>query len=145
LYRLKKPKKCKDKRVIKSQKTIWDLYSSRLSLRFFSAHVLKWYVFVRNVRKKLKTQTKNYHLPVHTLLQMKQCGQINQPHVFRIFQTPHLGDIGRPCKGLTSTQLSLLQRYDPSSDTSQSKYFTDNDTIGFFIAKFVKKTEWARH
>ncbi|WAQ93611.1 NSUN6-like protein [Mya arenaria] len=56
-------------------------------------------------------------------------------------QHPHLGDTGRPCKGLTATQLSLLQRYDPTSDTSQSKYFTDNDTIGFFIAKFVKKKE----
>lgn len=53
-------------------------------------------------------------------------------------QTPHLGDVGRPCKGLTSGHLEMLQRYDPSSDTSKSKYFTDNDTIGFFIAKFVK-------
>jgi len=54
---------------------------------------------------------------------------------------PHLGDIGRPCKGLSKDQLNLLQRYDPSSDTSKSKYFTDNDTIGFFIAKFVKITD----
>ncbi|XP_045168812.2 tRNA (cytosine(72)-C(5))-methyltransferase NSUN6-like [Mercenaria mercenaria] len=53
-------------------------------------------------------------------------------------QNPHLGDVGRPCKGLSSSQCNMLQRFDPTSVTSKSKYFTDNDTIGFFIAKFVK-------
>lgn len=56
-------------------------------------------------------------------------------------QIPHLGDIGRPCKGLKNEHLNNLQRFDPSSAMSQSKYFTDNDTIGFFIAKFVKATD----
>lgn len=56
-------------------------------------------------------------------------------------QTPHLGDVGRPCKGLTSLQCNMLQRFDPTGVTTKSKYFTDNDTIGFFIAKFVKTTD----
>ena len=56
-----------------------------------------------------------------------------------VFQTPHLGDIGRPCEGLTNDQLQTLQRFDPCGTESKSQYFTDNDTIGFFIAKFVKE------
>ena len=61
--------------------------------------------------------------------------------VFSVLQIPHLGDVGRPCKGLTKSQCDMLQRFDPSSVTSKSKYFTDNDTIGFFIAKFIKVDE----
>ncbi|KAL4222553.1 hypothetical protein ACF0H5_018592 [Mactra antiquata] len=60
------------------------------------------------------------------------------PELSLVEQVPHLGDVGRPCKDLTPEQAKLLQRFDPTSVTSKSQCFTDNDTIGFFIAKFVK-------
>ncbi|XP_072029543.1 uncharacterized protein [Amphiura filiformis] len=57
-------------------------------------------------------------------------------------QIPHLGGSGMssPDLSLTDTQLKLLQRFDPSiimTTSSVPKY--NMDTIGFFVAKFVKQ------
>ncbi|VDI01025.1 Hypothetical predicted protein [Mytilus galloprovincialis] len=51
-------------------------------------------------------------------------------------QVPHLGQIGQVCEGLTDDQRQKLQFYDPGTISSQLS--VDNDTIGFFIAKFKK-------
>ncbi|XP_071157585.1 tRNA (cytosine(72)-C(5))-methyltransferase NSUN6-like isoform X2 [Mytilus edulis] len=51
-------------------------------------------------------------------------------------QVPHLGQIGQVCEGLTDDQRQKLQFYDPGAISSQLS--VDNDTIGFFIAKFKK-------
>nr|DBA25177.1 TPA: hypothetical protein GDO54_012737 [Pyxicephalus adspersus] len=67
-------------------------------------------------------------------------------------QDPHLGGEGMHGAGLTPDQLKLLQRFDPSAgkicDVSANKSELDDelialansDTIGFFIAKFLKKS-----
>ena len=67
------------------------------------------------------------------------------------FQTPyHLGGRGRKGSDLAESQLSLVQRFTPntqhsvSDDEHRDEYATnmsyvDTDTIGFFIAKFIKK------
>ena len=54
-------------------------------------------------------------------------------------QTPHLGGTGLPGSLLTERQQKLVQRFDPVSvlDDDESKNY-DRDTIGFFIAKFIK-------
>lgn len=57
-------------------------------------------------------------------------------------QTPHVGGVGLPGTLLTEQQQKLVQRFDPVVSTyndaeEKSKTF-DIDTIGFFIAKFVK-------
>lgn len=54
-----------------------------------------------------------------------------------IGQVPHIGQTGQPCEGLTEDQRQKLQFFDPTSIYSQQT--VDNDTIGFFIAKFRKK------
>ncbi|KAM9308742.1 tRNA (cytosine(72)-C(5))-methyltransferase NSUN6 [Gastrophryne carolinensis] len=65
-------------------------------------------------------------------------------------QEPHVGGEGLPGAGLSSDQLRLLQRFDPSAseicnratDTMTSVddliSLANTDTIGFFIAKFLK-------
>ncbi|PIK62540.1 putative methyltransferase NSUN6 isoform X1 [Apostichopus japonicus] len=54
-------------------------------------------------------------------------------------QTPRLGKPGIRCHGLTDDQANKLQRFWPSSSlASNIEANCDNDTIGFFIAKFVK-------
>ncbi|XP_077124434.1 tRNA (cytosine(72)-C(5))-methyltransferase NSUN6 isoform X1 [Ranitomeya variabilis] len=66
-------------------------------------------------------------------------------------QDPHIGGAGMAGAGLPPDQLKLLQRFDPSlavlSDlrdgTCEDKDWTllvNTDTIGFFIAKFVKNS-----
>ncbi|KAM5157750.1 tRNA (cytosine(72)-C(5))-methyltransferase NSUN6 isoform 1-T3 [Mantella aurantiaca] len=67
-------------------------------------------------------------------------------------QEPHIGGEGMPGAGLSPDQLKLLQRFDPSdaetcdADTSTLTLSDDlvslanSDTIGFFIAKFLKKS-----
>ncbi|KAK6165523.1 hypothetical protein SNE40_022438 [Patella caerulea] len=62
----------------------------------------------------------------------------NFPQLKLIKQTPHVG--GQGIKGgnnLSEDQLNLLQRFDPSILQSDS-LTCDTDTIGFFIAKFIK-------
>ncbi|XP_063308578.1 tRNA (cytosine(72)-C(5))-methyltransferase NSUN6 isoform X2 [Pelobates fuscus] len=67
-------------------------------------------------------------------------------------QDPHIGGAGMMGAGLSPDQLQLLQRFDPSSvdlpdaelDIVTSKdedlvVLANKDTIGFFIAKFIKK------
>ncbi|XP_018419683.1 PREDICTED: putative methyltransferase NSUN6 [Nanorana parkeri] len=67
-------------------------------------------------------------------------------------QAPHIGGEGMPGAGLSPDQLKLLQRFDPSAteisvlDANKLKSDDDlvalanSDTIGFFIAKFLKKS-----
>ncbi|XP_040208421.1 LOW QUALITY PROTEIN: tRNA (cytosine(72)-C(5))-methyltransferase NSUN6 [Rana temporaria] len=67
-------------------------------------------------------------------------------------QEPHIGGEGMPGAGLSSDRLKLLQRFDPSVteilDVDANKLKSDedlvavanSDTIGFFIAKFLKKS-----
>lgn len=60
-------------------------------------------------------------------------------------QEPHVGAGGLPGAGLPPEQLHLLQRFRPelswepagAADALHSR--VDTDTIGFFIAKFLKK------
>lgn len=52
-------------------------------------------------------------------------------------QTPHIAGPGWPCEGLLESDRILLQRFDPSVERSADRSY-DSDTIGFFIAKFVK-------
>ena len=57
-------------------------------------------------------------------------------------QTPHLGGPGLPNCGLSEDECQLVQRFDPTSLYNAQTDQTDTynlDTIGFFIAKFVKK------
>ena len=62
--------------------------------------------------------------------------------LFVFSQTPHLGGPGLPNCGLSDDECQLVQRFDPtklySADTEQSLF--NEDTIGFFIAKFIKET-----
>lgn len=54
-------------------------------------------------------------------------------------QTPHIGSTGLVCCGLSEEQASKLQRFWPSSRLAGDENADCNkDTIGFFIAKFVK-------
>lgn len=56
-------------------------------------------------------------------------------------QIPHLGEPGLANCGLSDEECQLVQRFDPTklfdSKTEQSMAY-NADTIGFFIAKFVK-------
>lgn len=52
-------------------------------------------------------------------------------------QNPHIGGPGRPGAQLTEEQLCSVQRFFPCRLKDLSS--VDRDTIGFFIAKFVKK------
>lgn len=52
-------------------------------------------------------------------------------------QTPHLAGPGWPCVALQDRDRMLLQRFDPSAKYCSERPY-DFDTIGFFIAKFVK-------
>ncbi|XP_051796122.1 tRNA (cytosine(72)-C(5))-methyltransferase NSUN6 isoform X2 [Acanthochromis polyacanthus] len=57
---------------------------------------------------------------------------------------PHVGAGGMPGAGLSPEQLRLLQRFSPELSWDQTETTTplqcraDGDTIGFFIAKFLK-------
>ncbi|XP_023148079.2 tRNA (cytosine(72)-C(5))-methyltransferase NSUN6 isoform X2 [Amphiprion ocellaris] len=59
-------------------------------------------------------------------------------------QEPHIGAEGMPGAGLSPEQLRLLQRFSPELSWDQAETTTplqcraDGDTIGFFIAKFLK-------
>ncbi|KAK5878057.1 hypothetical protein CesoFtcFv8_025503 [Champsocephalus esox] len=60
-------------------------------------------------------------------------------------QEPHIGSEGMLGAGLSPEQLRLLQRFSPELTWDQTgaaaplPYRADRDTIGFFIAKFLKK------
>ncbi|KAK1885400.1 tRNA (cytosine(72)-C(5))-methyltransferase NSUN6 [Dissostichus eleginoides] len=60
-------------------------------------------------------------------------------------QEPHIGSEGMLGAGLSPEQLRLLQRFSPELTWDQTgaaaplSYRADRDTIGFFIAKFLKK------
>ncbi|KAK5849832.1 hypothetical protein PBY51_014136 [Eleginops maclovinus] len=60
-------------------------------------------------------------------------------------QEPHIGAEGMPGAGLSPEQLRLLQRFSPELSWDQKGTAAplpcraDRDTIGFFIAKFLKK------
>lgn len=59
-------------------------------------------------------------------------------------QEPHIGAEGMQGAGLLPEQLRLLQRFRPELSWDQSgaaaslPHRADRDTIGFFIAKFLK-------
>lgn len=63
---------------------------------------------------------------------------------FFVFQEPHIGAEGMPGAGLPPEQLRLLQRFSPELSWEQTEITAplpcraDSDTIGFFIAKFLK-------
>ncbi|KAI9516605.1 hypothetical protein NQZ68_013661 [Dissostichus eleginoides] len=60
-------------------------------------------------------------------------------------QEPHIGSEGMLGAGLSPEQLRLLQRFSPELTWDETgaaaplSYRADRDTIGFFIAKFLKK------
>lgn len=61
------------------------------------------------------------------------------------FQEPHIGAEGMLGAGLSPEQLRLLQRFSPELSWDQTgapaaafPCRVDGDTIGFFIAKFLK-------
>ena len=53
------------------------------------------------------------------------------------FQTPNVGGQGCQNNMLTDEQCTLVHRFDPRSIATET-LTVDRDTIGFFIAKFVK-------
>ena len=55
-----------------------------------------------------------------------------------VLQVPHIGDRGRQCEGLTKEDTEKIQFFNPVAFQGASPS-PDNDTIGFFIAKFRKK------
>lgn len=65
-------------------------------------------------------------------------------HILCVPQEPHVGAEGLQGAGLSPGQLRLLQRFRPELSWDQSGTATslphraDRDTIGFFIAKFLK-------
>lgn len=59
------------------------------------------------------------------------------PNLYLQPQVPHIGGTGLPVDGLSKDQLSMLQRFQPDFK-SVDRLRSDVDTIGFFIAKFVK-------
>ena len=71
------------------------------------------------------------------------CSESFSQLTFYIFflQTPHLGGPGLRTCGLSDDECQLVQRFDPTkvnvTDTGGSQ--SNEDTIGFFIAKFIKK------
>ena len=57
-----------------------------------------------------------------------------------MLQEPYLGGPGWPTAGLSMEQRALVQRFDPSVLTDiHGRSTADTDTIGFFIAKFMKR------
>lgn len=62
----------------------------------------------------------------------------------RLSQEPHIGAEGMLGAGLSPEQLRLLQRFSPELSWDQTgtedplPCRADRDTIGFFIAKFLK-------
>ena len=56
-----------------------------------------------------------------------------------LLQEPHIGCIGQRCEGLSEEQQRFLQFYDPGQISDSKELTVNNDTIGFFIAKFKKK------
>ena len=56
----------------------------------------------------------------------------------------HIGGTGMKNCNLTEEQRLLVQRFDPldidRQCSTEDSQLSDYDTIGFFIAKFVKKT-----
>ena len=59
------------------------------------------------------------------------------------FQSPHLGERGYPGCGLSDSERAMVQRFDPTrlfdkKFSKENKSLWDMDTIGFFIAKFIK-------
>uniref|UniRef100_A0A1A8F0D3 NOP2/Sun domain family, member 6 n=1 Tax=Nothobranchius korthausae TaxID=1143690 RepID=A0A1A8F0D3_9TELE len=72
--------------------------------------------------------------------------QQNSPEVAAFPQEPHIGAEGMLGAGLSPEQLRLLQRFRPELSWDQTQTETkvplisrvDGDTIGFFIAKFLK-------
>lgn len=67
-----------------------------------------------------------------------------KPFFVVFFQEPHIGAEGMPGAGLPPEQLRLLQRFSPELSWEQTETTAplpcraDSDTIGFFIAKFLK-------
>ncbi|XP_076461980.1 tRNA (cytosine(72)-C(5))-methyltransferase NSUN6-like isoform X2 [Babylonia areolata] len=55
-------------------------------------------------------------------------------------QKPHLGGHGLSHGPLTEGQCQMVQRFDPGGLTRGAEKSCDTDTIGFFIAKFRKKS-----
>ena len=64
--------------------------------------------------------------------------------LFFISQEPHIGAEGMLGAGLSPEQLRLLQRFSPELSWEQTgtaaplSCRADGDTIGFFIARFLK-------
>lgn len=63
------------------------------------------------------------------------------PEMILSSQTPHLGGTGLLGSLLTEQQEKLVQRFDPVSILDDKPKNYDLDTIGFFIAKFVRSRE----
>ncbi|XP_041366419.1 tRNA (cytosine(72)-C(5))-methyltransferase NSUN6-like [Gigantopelta aegis] len=61
------------------------------------------------------------------------------PCLSLVKQKMHLGGPGFPGSDLKKDDLHLVQRFDPSALSLSETATCDTDTIGFFIAKFIKK------
>ncbi|GAB1606904.1 putative methyltransferase NSUN6 [Argonauta hians] len=61
------------------------------------------------------------------------------PNVVLAPQVPHVGDIGLTGSSLSPEHREMVQRFKPKSPlTTNTKQDYNDDTIGFFIAKFIK-------
>ncbi|XP_071495613.1 tRNA (cytosine(72)-C(5))-methyltransferase NSUN6-like [Diadema antillarum] len=67
----------------------------------------------------------------------------NHPEMRLVLQEPHIGGHGLPIADLSQDDRHKVQRFWPSSsmtETCVDSVSCDNDTIGFFIAKFIKSS-----
>ncbi|KAL5007716.1 hypothetical protein ScPMuIL_016522 [Solemya velum] len=110
------------------------------SLRSFETY--QWKFFTQAVRLLKPGGTLVYSTCTITMAENEGC----VAHALKTFpnlelcpQIPHVGGPGRLCPGLTADQLAKLQRFSPAREEGTDPT-VDNDTIGFFIAKFKKKS-----
>ena len=68
---------------------------------------------------------------------LQQLVRLHSLYLFILFKEPHIGGPGRCGTDLMEDNLSLLQCFFPRDITPE----VNTDTIGFFIAKFVKKKD----
>ena len=61
--------------------------------------------------------------------------------VFIFFQDIRIGNIGLASYGLNDEEREKVQRFDTIFDDSSKQLDHFNDTIGFFVAKFIKGEE----
>lgn len=92
----------------------------------------------------LQPQVKVFWLTQTHTCPLSESDPPNSSFFFCLSQDPHIGAEGMLGAGLSPEQLRLLQRFSPELSWDQADTPTslpckaNRDTIGFFIAKFLK-------